>query len=96
MILRLPPHGHPACFALSVFAHPQADLKIIIRPLQTALSCNLALNEHDGINYLRFLTRSVAGLQHYAQMNQTVSEDCDVLVIRDSGAQWITSPDILR
>lgn len=50
----------------------------------------------ESINYLRFLTRSVAGLQHYAQMNQTVSEDCDVLVIRDSGTQWITSPDILR
>ena len=52
MILRLPPHGHPACFALSVFAHPQTDLKIIIRPLQAALSCNLALDEHNGIRVL--------------------------------------------
>ncbi|MBS6136373.1 MAG: hypothetical protein KH706_07520 [Faecalibacterium prausnitzii] len=50
----------------------------------------------ESINYLRFLTRSVAGLQHYAQINQTVSEDCDILVLRDSGAQWITSPEILR
>lgn len=49
----------------------------------------------ESINYLRFLTRSVAGLQHYAQISQTVSEDCDILVIRDSGAQWITSPDTL-
>lgn len=50
----------------------------------------------ESINYLRFLTHSVAGLQHYAQMNQTVSKDCDILVIRDSGAQWITSPETLR
>lgn len=49
----------------------------------------------ESVNYLRFLTRSVAGLQHYAEMNQTVSEGCDILVIRDSGAQWITSPDAL-
>ena len=42
-----------------------------------------------------FLTRSVAGVQHYAQINQTVSEECDILVIQDIGAQWITSPETL-
>lgn len=49
----------------------------------------------ESINYLRFLTRSVAGVQHYAQINQTVSEECDILVIQDIGAQWITSPETL-
>lgn len=49
----------------------------------------------ESIDYLRFLTRSVAGLQHYAQMNQTVSEACDVLVIQSSGTEWITSPEVL-
>lgn len=49
----------------------------------------------ESINYLRFLTRSVAGIQHYAQVNQTVSEECDLLVIQPSGARWITSPDDL-
>ena len=49
----------------------------------------------ESINYLRFLTRSVAGVQHYAQINQTVSEECDILVIQNIGAQWITSPETL-
>lgn len=49
----------------------------------------------ESINYLRFLTRSVAGIQHYAQINQTVSEECDILVLQMSGAQWITSPERL-
>ena len=54
-----------------------------------------SLTTDESIDYLRFLTRSVAGLQHYAQMNQTVSEACDVLVIQSSGTEWITSPEVL-
>lgn len=50
----------------------------------------------ESINYLRFLNRSVAGLQHYAQIKQTVSEECNVLVLQSSGAQWITAPEELH
>lgn len=46
----------------------------------------------ESINYLRFINSTVAGMLHYAQRNQTVSEECDVLVITADGSRWITEP----
>ena len=95
-------NNHRCVFSTSLISTDESCLSFsgesgTIRKLTDMFPVNFsAFPLQESINYLRFLTRSVAGLQHYAQMNQTVSEDCDVLVIRDSGAQWITSPDILR
>lgn len=79
-----------SCLAFS------GESKIVIKLTDMFPVDRNAFPLQESINYLRFLTRSVAGLQHYAQINQTVSEDCDILVLRNSGAQWITSPEILR
>lgn len=49
----------------------------------------------ESINSLRFLTKSVAGVMKYAQLNQTVSEECDILVISPFKTQWVTSPEDL-
>lgn len=46
----------------------------------------------DSIEYVRFLTRTVADLMKYSLIAQTVSEECDILIITDAGARWITSP----
>ena len=44
------------------------------------------------VEYLKFLNRTVAGFQKYSKHLQSISEKCDVLVIRKSGVEWETTP----
>ncbi len=50
----------------------------------------------DTINYLRFVNSTIAKIQYYGKINQTVSENCNILVIRNDGTTWVNSPDILN
>ena len=49
----------------------------------------------EGIDYLRFINRTTSKLQYYNGELQSISEECDVLVIENDGAKWITSQDHL-
>lgn len=44
------------------------------------------------VEYLKFLNRTIAGFQKYSKYLQSISEKCDVLVIRKSGVEWETTP----
>lgn len=61
----------------------------IVRPLVDALP-NLRdkFPLPEAVSYLKFLTRSVASLQHYSVTPQTVGLECDVLVIQNGMASW--------
>ena len=50
----------------------------------------------DIINYLRFVNYTIAKIQYYGTTNQTVSEDCNILVIRNDTTTWQNSPYILQ
>mgnify|MGYP005762464573 CR=1 FL=1 len=43
----------------------------------------------DVINFSRFMTKTVAGLQRYQQRIQTVSDDCDILCFTPHKSLWI-------
>lgn len=49
----------------------------------------------EGINYLRFINKTVARLQYYNGELQSISEKCDILVVTSESCKWITSPEIL-
>jgi hypothetical protein len=49
----------------------------------------------EGINYLRFINETTSKLQYYNGELQSVSKECDVLVIDSNGARWVTSPEEL-
>ena len=50
----------------------------------------------DIINYLRFVNYTIAKIQYYGTINQTVSEDCNILDIRNDTSTWQYSPYILQ
>lgn len=43
------------------------------------------------VDFLRFALQTVSGIQYYSGEPQTVSHDCDILFISQTGSQWITS-----
>lgn len=47
------------------------------------------------INYLRFINSTSSKLQYYNGDLQSISEECDVLVVDNDGARWITSQEDL-
>lgn len=49
----------------------------------------------DSINYLRFINSTVATLQYYNGDLQSISRECNILVITIEGAKWVTSPELL-
>lgn len=49
----------------------------------------------ESINYLRFVNSTVAKLQYYNGNLQSVSEECDVLVLTPKEAKWVISPETL-
>ncbi len=49
----------------------------------------------EGINYLRFINETTSKLQYYNGELQSVSKECDVLVIDSDGVRWVTSPEEL-
>ncbi len=55
----------------------------------------LLFSLQEGVNYLRFINATASKLQYYNGWLQSISESCDVLVINETHAQWIKSPEIL-
>lgn len=45
----------------------------------------------DMISYVRFVTATVSEIQRFGQVPQTVSRDCDVLILTPDGAYWDNS-----
>lgn len=43
----------------------------------------------DAVNFLRFLNETVANMMYYGQYLQTVSKECDILVIQPSNTHWV-------
>lgn len=52
-------------------------------------------NLQDAIDFLTLLNRTVANFQHFQQQPQTVSEDCDVLVIKKTSSYYISNKELL-
>lgn len=44
------------------------------------------------VDFIRFVNQTVSGFQFFSGNLQTVSPDCDVLVIDNCGAHWLISP----
>lgn len=46
----------------------------------------------ESVEYIKFLNRTIAGLQKYSKHLQSISEECDVLIIDKYGTRWETPP----
>lgn len=46
----------------------------------------------ESVDYIKFLNRTIAGLQRYSKHLQSISEECDVLIIDKYGTRWETAP----
>ena len=47
----------------------------------------------DSVNYLRFINNTAATFQYYNGDLQSISKECNILVITTEGAKWITPPE---
>lgn len=46
----------------------------------------------DMIDYVKHVTLTASNIQKFAQMQQTISKDCDILAITNKSSKWVATP----